>query len=177
MNWAKIGVGIAGFVIAGFMATLPVWAAGFEATEEEQSETKAPQTQAEFTYRAPENVFMVAVIPGFVVHGLGHVMADDLRTGYALFGGEMVSLAMLGYGLRQAADDVQSGAIGSIWAWDKSSGANIIWGASAVFLITWAADFLHAPIAAEEYNQEHHLTPTIGLGPQGQPILLVQNRF
>lgn len=129
-------------------------------------------------YKDPTKALMLAVFPGFLVHGYGHLYAKDKLTGTALLGGEILSLTAIGMGAIMKADpeQYQGGIFGNNNATvDNTARRMIIYGGVG-FAVTWFADILHAPTAAKDYNDRWNLTPVASF--QGStPVLAFAVRF
>ena len=97
-------------------------------------------------YKSEDTAFLLALLPGFFIHGLGHIYAGDRLTGFALFGIEVVSaLTVVGVGVH--------GAFGGKTIDSKFGLRNFIFFAGLVgFFGSWVYDFLHADTAVRKYN-------------------------
>jgi TM2 domain-containing membrane protein YozV len=96
-------------------------------------------------YKSESTATMLAVFPGFFVHGLGHFYAGSYGTAMILFGLEMLvvpgTLAEISYALAENRDDEKS---------DAYTAAFIV--SIAAFLGSWIYDLAHADIAVRKYN-------------------------
>jgi hypothetical protein len=111
------------------------------------------QNSAEHTiyhpgYKSESTAFLLAVFPGFFVHGLGHFYAEDYTTGIVLLGFGMLivpgALAEAAYAVADNKDD-QGGV----------NAAHVAFGVGlAAFLASWIYDIAHSSVAVEKYNEK-----------------------
>ncbi len=98
-------------------------------------------------YKSESTATMLAIIPGFLIHGSGHFYAGDFMTGFILLGLEIPSLYMIGswfgYQLMENRDEDESGYRAALGV------AGV-----AIFLGGWIYDFVHADAAVREYNDK-----------------------
>ncbi len=129
-------------------------------------------------YKDPTKALMVAVFPGFLIHGYGHLYAKDHLTGTALLGGEILSLAAIGMGAMMKSDpeQYQGGIFGTANDVVERTGRRMIIYGGIGFAVTWFADILHAPTAAKDYNDRWNLSPVASLN-NGVPTLALACRF
>ncbi|MBD3218787.1 MAG: hypothetical protein GF310_10950 [candidate division Zixibacteria bacterium] len=98
-------------------------------------------------YKSESTANLLAIIPGFLIHGSGHFYAGDFMTGFILLGLEIPSLYMIGswfgYQLMENRDEDESGYRSALGV----AGA-------ALFLGGWIYDFVHADAAVRDYNDK-----------------------
>jgi hypothetical protein len=130
-----------------------------------------------YFYKDPNKAFLLALFPGILIHGYGHFYADDNLTGNVLLTGEVVSVASVGFGALILSDtNTFSGGILGSTSNANSIGTNLIWGGVIAFTALWIVDMAHAPIAAQDYDDEHDLKP-IAYMDQDHPTLALAYRF
>ncbi len=90
--------------------------------------------------KSPEKARYIAAVPGFLIHGLGHIYAGDYNTGGLLFTLEGVGILMImSPFLTDGFDYILLVMLG---------GGLLFWG-------TYIWDFIGAPKAAEKYNKKY----------------------
>ena len=118
-----------------------------------QSERDSVQHQANPKRKNPDLAFGIAFVPGFVVHGLGHVYVGRYWTAAGIFGLEVLSI---GAGLNVAIGEVAQSESGPRQDWSGW------WLASfALFFGSWAYDFVAAPIETKRINQSNKVSVRI----------------
>ncbi len=126
--------------------------------------------------KEPSRALMLAFFPGILIHGYGHFYAKDKLMGTTLLGGEIISLAVMGFGLavKENPEDYQNSFLGSN---SERRGKDMILYGALFFGLTWVADVAHAPTAARNYNIEHNLQPAFSFRQDGSPTLTLAYRF
>jgi TM2 domain-containing membrane protein YozV len=112
-------------------------------------------SENDITYKSKETAFMIALFPGFFIHGLGHFYAGEPLTGLALLGIEAASIVtFIGLGV--------ASAFGG-WSLDsKFDYRHVIFSASFVgFFGSWMYDVLFVDNAVERHNNKirAHISP------------------
>jgi hypothetical protein len=90
---------------------------------------------------SPGGATAYAIIPGFFVHGIGHLYAHDYRTGAILFGVQVVA------GTWFIAE-----IFGPMMGRDHDPQASIAVATFAAYWVSWIYDIVHAGAAASQYN-------------------------
>ena len=106
--------------------------------------------------KEPVVAFAVALIPGSVVHGLGHYYAGDPETGKTLLVTEGVSLGLVLVGGVFLSSQLNSLECSS----DCVIGAISISAGTIGFLGSWVYDVIGSPFAAQRYNRKLEKTET-----------------
>jgi hypothetical protein len=129
-------------------------------------------------YKEPTRALMLAVFPGLLIHGYGHLYAKDKLTGTALLGGEILSLTAIGMGALMKSDPEQysGGIFGTSNDVVERTGRRMMIYGGIGFAVTWFADILHAPTAAKDYNDRWNLSPVASI-EDGTPTLAFAVRF
>ncbi len=130
-----------------------------------------------YFYKDPNKAFLLALFPGLLIHGYGHFYAGDNLTGDMLLGGEVISVLSVGLGalIKSDTTDFSGGLLGDANN-ANSVGTNLIWGGIIAFGGFWIIDMAHAPIAAQDYDNEHGLKPIVYL-ENDHPILALACKF
>jgi hypothetical protein len=126
--------------------------------------------------KEPSRALLLAFFPGLLIHGYGHFYAKDKMLGTTLLGGEIISLAVMGFGLavKENPEDYRNSLLGSN---AERRGKDMILYGALFFGLTWVADVAHAPTAARNYNMEHNLQPAFSFRQDGSPTLALAYRF
>ncbi len=95
----------------------------------------------------PGAATVIALVPGFFVHGLGHFYARDPVRGVILLGAQAGSVLWF----------FSETFVGMIEG-DKEGSATGQIAAVSLYFGTWFYDFVHAGKAAENYNAKLHIT-------------------
>jgi len=124
----------------------------FETDKENGLNAIAKPANKKYQKKSPAQAFMIAFIPGFFVHGLGHYYIDEDRTGIKLLVVELVSIAIF-YGV----------AVSSLASMDSPKEEKADYGiwmipALVLFFGSWMYDFTAAPAKAKKMNEEHGLS-------------------
>ncbi len=90
--------------------------------------------------KSPEKARYIAAVPGFLIHGLGHIYAGDYKTGGLLFSLEGVGILMI-------MSPFLTGGFDYIIL--------VMFGGGLLFWGTYIWDFTGAPKAAERYNKKY----------------------
>jgi hypothetical protein len=130
-----------------------------------------------YFYKDPNKAFLLAFFPGLLIHGYGHFYAEDNLTGDMLLGGEVISVLSVGLGalIKSDTTDFSGGLLGDANN-ATSIGTNLIWGGIIAFGGLWIIDMAHAPIAAQDYDNEHGLKPVVYL-ENNHPVLALACKF
>ena len=89
---------------------------------------------------------MLAVFPGFIIHGLGHFYAEDFLTGSVLLTLGLVTYPAFRYGFF---------ALGLGEAEGKATIRHAVLVVAVIgFLGSWIYDFMHADVAVRKYNEK-----------------------
>ena len=96
----------------------------------------------------PGKALFYALVPGLVVHGVGHFYAGDKTAGWVLVGGEVLGLCLIAYAAGARSDykplasdlDDEAETIG-------------VFGVG-LFVGTWIYDVIGAPLAVQRENRE-----------------------
>lgn len=84
-------------------------------------------------YKDPNKAFLLALFPGFLIHGEGHFYAGDSLMGNVLLTGEVVSVVSLGFGALIKSDpNTFSGGLLGTSANANNIGTNLLWGESSL---------------------------------------------
>jgi len=97
---------------------------------------------------------LLAIFPGFLVHGCGHFYAGDVKTGFILLGTEGISVSCLFLvGIADAFSNNDSNERPALRGILLMSGL-------AGFFGSWIYDMVHSGTAAENYNNKliNHIT-------------------
>lgn len=130
-----------------------------------------------YFYKDPNKAFLLALFPGILIHGYGHFYAEDQLMGDVLLTGEVVSIVSFGFGVLINSDtNTFSGGLLGTPSNANNIGTNLVWGGIIAFTALWIVDMAHAPIAAQDYDDEHDLKP-IAYMEQNRPSLAVAYRF
>jgi hypothetical protein len=126
--------------------------------------------------KEPSRALLLAFFPGLLIHGYGHFYAKDKTIGTTLLGGEIISLAVMGFGLavKENPEDYNNSFLGGN---PERRGKDMILYGGLLFGLTWIADIAHAPTAARDYNLEHNLQPAFSFNQDGSPVLTLAYRF
>lgn len=106
--------------------------------------------------KEPVVAFAVALIPGSVVHGLGHYYAGDPETGKTLLVTEGVSLVLVLVGGAILSSPDLFGGCSS----DCVIGAISLSAGTIGFVGSWVYDVIGSPFAAQRYNRKLEKTET-----------------
>jgi len=97
--------------------------------------------------KSPTTAFLIALVPGSVVHGAGHFYAGKPKTGVFLF-----SMELIGAGL------FYLGALSSFGEQSENNsskdGTVVKFFGFALFVGSWVADVIGAPKAVKKWNNE-----------------------
>ncbi len=98
------------------------------------------------TGKRPVAAFLIAAVPGFFVHGLGHYYVGDKRTFKILLVTELISLSLIYastfYSYRESFDQSS----------DNQLGLSALLVSLSVFIGTWVYDMVAAPSKARNNN-------------------------
>lgn len=99
-------------------------------------------------YKSESTAFLLAFVPGFFIHGMGHFYAGDFKTGLILFGLELLIIpgaaAEIAYDLAENKDPD-----------DKGNVAHAAFAVGlAAFFVSWVIDIAHSSVAVEKYNNK-----------------------
>ncbi len=128
---------------------MPVVSTAARQLEQIRSSTE-PTTQLAWNnadYVDPGAATVIALIPGFFVHGLGHFYARDPVRGVILLGAQAGSVLWF----------FSETFVGMIEGDEEGSATGQI-AAVSLYFGTWFYDFVHAGKAAENYNAKLHIT-------------------
>ena len=129
-----------GAVLAGCCAcrALPGHARGFTAADSTHNSS-------------PATAFVIALVPGALVHGAGHAYVGDLRTARWLALSEAAGYAAMFTSHVRGADTT-----------DRTDGRAIVYGVGAsLFFGSWLYDILAAPAAARAPSSGAHATAAL----------------
>ena len=151
-----------------------LYLADMDQSENRRDTTKAGLADSTYKYRRPMAVFLVAFVPGFLIHGLGHAYIGKGNTAWLLFGIEVISfglaLVAIGYGFHRM-DGGSSGDTPDPEPWTLAS--------TALFVSSWIYDCAASPAKAAKMNQQAELergsktTISIGAGIKDTQARLV----
>ncbi|MFH1336898.1 MAG: hypothetical protein ABII96_10315 [Candidatus Zixiibacteriota bacterium] len=96
----------------------------------------------------PYKVFVYALVPGIVVHGIGHFYAKETTTGWILVGGEVLSLGILTYAAGVGLGETIGGQPDTI----NDDVAAML--GFTLFAGTWLYDLIDSPLAVQRYNRK-----------------------
>ena len=112
-----------------------------------QTESTDMKNQKQYPkFKSERTATLLAVFPGFLIHGIGHIYAGEPVTGTILFGMGILTLPAV-YVLT-AGIGVPNDNNGKITILDFTLGMAVI----ALFVGSWAYDFSHASTAVRKYN-------------------------
>jgi TM2 domain-containing membrane protein YozV len=96
-------------------------------------------------YKSKATATILAIVPGFFIHGIGHFYSGDMTTGLILLSAEIISVGgMFLIGLKDA--------FGERWP-KEDKNYNFYYAIGAfTFFVSWMYDILHSPMAVEKYN-------------------------
>jgi len=96
----------------------------------------------------PYKAFVYALVPGIVVHGIGHFYAKENTTGWILVGTEVLSLGILTYAAGVGLGETIGGKSDTI----NDDVAAIL--DFTLFAGTWLYDLIDSPLAVQGYNRK-----------------------
>ncbi len=100
---------------------------------------------------------VVALGPGFLVHGWGQFYSENYKMGLMFTGLEILSIGAMTFGVIQNTNPEMLRIYGGNQDEVRRGGALVFGFGIAVFIGTWLADIALAGPAAEQYNKEHNL--------------------
>jgi len=96
----------------------------------------------------PGKALFYALVPGLVVHGVGHFYAGDKTAGWVLVGGEVLGLCLIAYAAGARSDYKPLSS-------DLDDEAETIgYFGLGLFVGTWIYDVIGAPLAVQRENRE-----------------------
>ena len=98
-------------------------------------------------YKSESKATMLALFPGFFIHGMGHFYAEDLLTGSILLGVEIVSIPIFRAWIKNTLNDNRHDD-------SSDSGNALLLTGIVLFLGSWVYDFAHADAAVRNYNKK-----------------------
>ena len=133
--------------------------AGAAAPLSKTAEPKADEAKEGVHHKSAVLASTLAFIPGFAIHGVGHMYAGSWVKGTGLFllgsGGAAIAAyeAVHGYDdIQSMVNDAKDGSIPTDLS-PALSKVGIILVGTAAFLFTWWDDMAGAPIAVDRYNK------------------------
>ncbi len=100
---------------------------------------------------------VLALGPGFFVHGWGHFYAEDYKMGLTLAGTEILSIGLMAFGYIQNTDPYLFRIYGGNLDENRRAGALTFGFGFVMFMASYLADVMLAGKAAQQYNKEHGL--------------------
>jgi len=98
-------------------------------------------------FRSESTATLLAVFPGFFIHGLGHFYAGDGKTGAILFALEVLSLPVI--------RRLPGLFIGDDYVNEQFNYKHVLLiGGVIIFLGSWTYDYIHASTAVRNHNRE-----------------------
>ena len=103
-----------------------------------------PNNSKNVKKKSPTAAFLIALVPGSVVHGAGHFYAAKPKTGFVLLGSEIVGIglfmggALSGFAGNEGNDRLETiGFVGF-----------------SLFIVSWLYDMINAPLEVKKQNQK-----------------------
>lgn len=122
--------------------------------------------------KSPTKAFIIAAIPGFFVHGLGHFYAKKPKTGKILLGIEGAAVLLTTYGW--------IGAYSFSWFDEEAKekrkiGKVLFYSGITLFAGSWVYDMIAAPSQAKTHNKKiiERYELSLKLQPQKNEIKLI----
>lgn len=112
------------------------------------------RTAPKIKKRSATAAFLIALVPGSVVHGAGHFYAGKPKTGFVLFGTEIVGIGLFMGG-------ALSGLPGNV---REDAGETIGFVGFSLFMFSWVYDIIVAPTEAKKHNQKPLEKTSLDLG-------------
>jgi hypothetical protein len=100
---------------------------------------------------------VIAIGPGLLVHGFGHLYCEDYKMGLLFTGLELLSIGAMCFGYVQNTTPELLHVYGGDIDEGRRAGALTFGTGFLLFVGTWLADILLAGKAAGQYNKEHNL--------------------
>lgn len=122
---------------------------GFYAQETTSSDTARFDLKANRgnKKRSATAAFLIALVPGSVVHGAGHFYAGKPKTGFVLMGTEIVGIGLFMVGaISSLPDNVREGD-------GEGDGETIGFVGFSLFMFSWLYDMINAPLKVKKQNQ------------------------
>lgn len=124
-----------------------LWSAGLALPAHAEGLAAADSTH----HSSPATAFVIALVPGALLHGAGHMYAGDLQTARWLALSEAAGYAAMFTAHVRGADTT-----------DRTDGTAIVYGVGAsLFFGSWLYDILAAPAAARAQSVRSHAAATL----------------
>jgi hypothetical protein len=101
----------------------------------------------------PNMALLYSVIPGFLIHGSGHVYAGDISTGIIIFGSELAGVGLMFLGGLGGFENGES----------TNDGDYAIFAGSVLFVGSWLYDIIESPMAVKKRNRKLLKQKSMGL--------------
>jgi len=115
-------------------------------TLNQKDQTNAKNYKQHPRFKSERTATYLALFPGILIHGIGHLYAGDRTTGTILFGVEILVFLI-------AFDKVPGLEPENLWSYDRPNAGHFLsYACLFAFLGSWVYDFIHAGTAARNYN-------------------------
>jgi hypothetical protein len=138
------------FIMMSLIVLLPVMVYA----ESSRDDSDVVIDEAVLEAKDPILATVIAVGPGFLVHGWGNYYSSNYKTGLSLTGLELLSIGAMVFG---AVENTQPDMMKIYGSGVQRGGAVTFGFGFCLFIGTWIADIFLAGNAADQYNLEHNL--------------------
>ena len=103
-----------------------------------------PNNSKNVKKKSPTAAFLIALVPGSVVHGAGHFYAGKLKTGAFLVGTELAGIGLFYLGAVSGMSENLE---------DEKDRGELEWIGFGLFLFSWLYDVIESPSVVNKQNQ------------------------
>ncbi len=131
--------------------------------------TISPKIRADMLGKSASKAFLIGLVPGFFVHGLGHFYAGNQNTGSLLLVSEGLSLILI---LSAGSSSMNSSSMFSDEYSNTDNNDFLAYAGLAIFLGGWVADFAGAPYYVNKHKAAIRKAQRISLGAKNGAIVV-----